>query len=387
MTGYPAIVTTTIVLFWLAVGWVFYGYLGYPLLLAVMRSVRRRRLVRAPIQPPLTVIVAVHDGARSIRAKLDNLLQQDYPADRVQILVADDASSDGTAGIVAEFADRGVVRVGLAERGGKERAQREALGRATGEIVVFTDVGTKMAPDGLSTIVRSFADPSVGCVSSTDRFLDEQGQPAGEGLYVRYEMLLRRLESDVNSLVGLSGSFFAARRGVLGEFSDRLPSDFCTLLGSIRAGLRGVSDEQAHGDYADVARRGDEFGRKVRTVLRGMAAFFAARDLLNPFRHPLFAWQLFSHKFVRWTVPFAMLAALVTSGLLALWGSVFFRVAFGLQAIVYFYSALAEVFPRLDSIVLGRTTHYFVVVNLSILVAWLRYLGGQRIVTWNPSAR
>ncbi len=244
-----------------------------------------------------------------------------------------------------------------------------------------------MAPDGLSTIVRSFADPSVGCVSSSDRFLDEQGQPAGEGLYVRYEMLLRRLESDVNSLVGLSGSFFAARRCVLGEFSERLPSDFCTLLGAIRAGLRGVADEDAHGFYADVANRGDEFGRKVRTVLRGMAAFFAARDLLNPFRHPLFAWQLVSHKFVRWTVPFAMLVALVTSGLLALWGSVFFRVAFGLQTAVYLYSALAEIFPRLDSNALGRTAHYFVVVNLSILVAWLRYLGGQRVVTWNPSAR
>lgn len=387
MTGHPAIVTTTTVLFWLAVGWVFYGYVGYPLLLALWRIVRRREVARDSVHPPLTVIVAVHNGERSIRGKLENLLEQDYPKGRLQLLVADDASTDGTAAIVAEFADRGVVRIALAERGGKERAQREALGHATGEVVAFTDVGTRMAEDGLSTIVRSFADPGVGCVSSTDRFLDADGQPAGEGLYVRYEMLLRRLETDVHSLVGLSGSFFAARRGVLGAFSDRLPSDFCTLLGSIRAGLRGVADEGAYGLYSDVARRGDEFARKVRTVLRGLAAFFAARDLLNPFRYPLFSWQLVSHKLVRWTVPFAMLVAFVASGLLALGGSVFFRVVFGLQAAVYLYSALAEVFPRLDSNALGRTAHYFVVVNLSILVAWLRYLGGQRVVTWNPSAR
>lgn len=387
MTGNPAIVTTTNVLFWLAVGWVFYGYVGYPLLLALLRSFRRREVVRDAIRPPLTVIVAVHNGARSIGAKLDNLLEQDYPKERLQLLVADDASTDGTAAVVARYADRGVVRIGLPERGGKERAQRAALAHATGEIVAFTDVGTRMAPDGLSTIVRSFADPSVGCVSSTDRFLDPDGKPAGEGLYVRYEMLLRRLESEVNSLVGLSGSFFAARREVLGDFSDRLPSDFCTLLGSVRAGLRGVADEAAHGLYSDVARRGDEFGRKVRTVLRGLAAFFAARDLLDPFRYPLFSWQLLSHKLVRWTVPFAMLIAFVASGLLALWGSAFFRAVFGLQAAVYLYSALAEFFPRLDSNALGRTAHYFVVVNVSILVAWLRYLGGQRVVTWTPSAR
>ncbi len=301
--------------------------------------------------------------------------------------MADDASTDGTAEIVAEYADRGVVRVGLAQRGGKERAQREALGHATGEIVAFTDVGTSMAPDGLSTIVRSFADPSVGCVSSSDRFLDEQGQPAGEGLYVRYEMLLRRLESDVNSLVGLSGSFFAARRRVLGEFSDRLPSDFCTLLGSIRAGLRGVADEDAHGYYADVANRG---GR-----VRAQGAYRAARHggVLRGARPP------------EPVAPPALRVAVRVAQVRALDGAVrdarrarhqrAARPGVGRSSASRSGSRRPststrrwlEVFPRLDSNALGRTAHYFVVVNLSILVAWLRYLGGQRVVTWNPSAR
>jgi glycosyltransferase involved in cell wall biosynthesis len=387
MVGDPWTRNASVVLFWLAMGWVLYGYIGYPILLALLRFLRHRPVHRAPIVPPLTVIVASHNGERALRAKLANLLEQDYPPDRYQLIVADDASTDGTPAILAEFAARGVVHVRVAERGGKERAQRAALAHATGEIVIFTDVGTRMAPDGIAMIVRSFADPSVGCVSSTDRFLDEQGRPAGEGLYVRYEMMLRRLETDVHSLVGLSGSFFAARRSVLGDFSDRLPSDFCTLLNSIRAGLRGVADEEACGYYADVVHRGDEFGRKVRTVVRGLAAFFSARDLMSPFRHPVFFWQLLSHKFVRWTIPFAMLVALLASLVLALDGSRGFQVVLALQLAAYLHAALAEFFPGLDASILGRTVHFFVVANASILVAWMRYLAGQRVVMWTPTVR
>jgi cellulose synthase/poly-beta-1,6-N-acetylglucosamine synthase-like glycosyltransferase len=387
MTLNPTAVTILSVLFWLSVGWVFYGYVGYPLLLAALRTVRRLRVERAPMTPPLTVIVAVHNGAGSMRGKLDNLLGQDYPADRVQLIVADDASTDGTTEVARGYADRGVRLVRLARRGGKEMAQQAAMQVATGEIVVFTDVGTLLALDGLSRIVESFADPSVGCVSSTDRVIDETGSPAAEGLYVRYEMALRRLEMDVSTLVGLSGSFFAARRSHVPEFSDRMCSDFCTLFESVRRGLRGVADERAHGHYFNIADPAGEFKRKVRTVLRGLTAFFAAHDLLNPIRHPLFAWQFVSHKFVRWTVPFAMVLALGTSAALALHGSVFFAVVLGTQLAAYLYAALAESSARVPAGPLGRVIHYFVIVNASILVAWTRYLSGERVVTWNPSAR
>lgn len=387
MTLQPTTVTALIVVFWLAVGWVFYGYVGYPLLLALARRFRRLQLVRAPMTPPLSVIVAVHNGARSIRAKLDNLLEQDYPADRLQLIVADDASTDGSTEIVREYEARGIRLVRLEQRGGKEQAQRAAMGHVTGEFVAFTDVGTLLAADGLSRIVESFADPSVGCVSSTDRFLDKAGEPAAEGLYVRYEMLLRRMEMDVNSLVGLSGSFFAARRAHIPEFSDRMCSDFCTLFESVRSGLRGVADERAHGYYANIANPAGEFKRKVRTVLRGLTAFFEAHDLLNPLRYPLFVWQFVSHKFVRWTVPFAMLAALGASAALALGGSRFFAALFAAQLAAYTYAVLAELFPGLSLGSLGRVIHYFVIVNASILVAWRRYLGGERVVTWNPSTR
>ena len=167
-----------------------------------------------------------------------------------------------------------------------------------------------MKSNGLREIVSNFADPSIGCVSSEDRLVRNDGQPAGEGLYVQYEMLLRRLESRAYSLVGLSGSFFAARKVVCRDFSANMQSDFKTLLNSIQIGLRGVSDADALGYYLDVADQKKELDRKVRTIIRGLTVFFNHIELLNVFRYGLFAYQFFCHKLLRWLVPLFLVTAL-----------------------------------------------------------------------------
>ena len=141
-------------------------------------------------------------------------------------------------------------------------------------------------------------DPTVGCVSSVDQFVDAQGNLSGEGAYVKYEMLLRRLETKVNTLVGLSGSFFAARKTVCSPWADDLQSDFNTLLNSMKAGLRGVSDPGSVGYYKNLTDEEEGIQRKVRTVLRGIAVLMRSLRMLNPFQYGLFAWQLFSHECV-----------------------------------------------------------------------------------------
>lgn len=372
--------------FWLSVGWIVYAYVGYALLLRFLSLFRSRPILRADIQPALTVIVTVHDGASEIREKLENLLEQTYPADRVEIVVADDASEDGTDRIVEEFVPRGVRLVRLPHRGGKERAQKQAVGSAHGEIVVFTDVGTRLDREGLARIVRSFADATVGCVSSTDRLSGSGTGPTGEGFYVRYEMALRSLESAVGSLVGSSGSFFAVRRELCADFSERVQSDFRLVLAAVRRGYRVVCDPDAVGRYRDVRVGSSEFSRKVRTVLRGLTALFEERDMLNPLRYGWFSWQLFSHKVVRWTVPFAMLLALVSSAWLAR-SSRFFAAVAAIQVAGYAFALVATFFPSIAENAAGRAVHYLVQANLAILVAWLRFLRGDRVVLWNPSAR
>ena len=187
-----------------------YSYFLYPL---ILRLLPRRQAVRsaADVLPRLSLIITVHNEAARVGTKLENTLGIDYPDDRLEIIVASDGSTDATDAIVAGFADRGVRLVRADARKGKEYAQLCAIREASGEILVFSDVATQIPADALRLIAAGFDDARVGAVSSEDRFISQDGSVAGEGAYVKYEMWLRRLESDRAGLVGLSGSFFAAR--------------------------------------------------------------------------------------------------------------------------------------------------------------------------------
>jgi hypothetical protein len=186
----------------------------------------------------------------------------------------------------------------------------------------------------------------------------------------------------VNSLVGLSGSFFAARRTVCREWAVDRQSDFSTLLRTVEMGLRGVLDPACAGYYRNIAEERDEIHRKVRTVVRGLAVLARNRRLLNPFRHGLFAWQLASHKLCRWLVPFAMIAAAIANVALAAQSS-FYLGLLGLQG-AFYAAALAGLRRRRG---LLRLPAFLLVANVAVLIAWLRFARGDRFTSWTPSRR
>ncbi|MDP9132711.1 MAG: glycosyltransferase family 2 protein, partial [Nitrospirota bacterium] len=227
---------------------------------------------------------------------------------------------------------------------------------------------------------------TVGCVSSVDQFVDAEGNLSGEGAYVKYEMLLRQLETRVNTLVGLSGSFFAARRTVCTPWADDLQSDFNTLLNSMKAGLRGISDPGSVGYYRSLTDEKKEYQRKVRTVLRGIAVLMRSLPMLNPFRYGIFAWQLFSHKLCRWLVPFAMIGALISNVVLATQSRLYQVLLLG-HAMFYVLAAVYAGSRWMPKSTLFRLPSFFVLVNLSILDAWMRYARGDRVFRWEPSKR
>lgn len=373
-------------LFWISIFLILHAYFGYPLSLWLISRLRSKPVLRSSYLPSLTLIIAACNEEKRIREKIENTLVLDYPRELLQIIVASDGSTDKTNAIVLEYTVHGIELLDLPERRGKEHAQKDAVAVATGEVIVFSDTSTRIEPNGLREIAANFADPSVGCVSSVDRVLGRDGNPCGEGFYVRYEMWLRSLESRVNSLVGLSGSFFAARREVCRDFSGDMQSDFRTVLNSMRLGLRGVSDERTIGMYADISDSKKEFDRKVRTVLRGLTVFFRNTDFLNVRRYGLFAYQYFCHKLLRWLVPVFLFAALVANLFLAFesWGY-----AVLLLGQLAFYGLAFLVWSgRVESkSTLLKIPHYFLVVNAAILVAWIRYLKGNRMVMWSPSER
>lgn len=372
-------------IFWASILFIIYSYLGYPLVLMLISIFRRRHVNKGNITPYVSLIITAYNEEGRIREKIENSLNQSYPKDRLEIIVASDCSSDATDEIVASYKSQGVKLVRASERKGKESTQKLAVDAASGEILVFSDVATILTPEGVSNIVKNFNDPTVGCVSSVDRFIDADGTISGEGAYVKYEMFLRALESKVSTLVGLSGSFFAARKEVCQNWAVDLQSDFNTLLNSVKQGLRGISDPDSIGYYKNIKDEKKEFDRKVRTVLRGISVFMKSLALLNPFRYGLFSWQLFSHKLCRWLVPFAMMSAFIVNSALVS-EHIAYKILFIIQICFYLIAILGMTTNILSRNVF-KLPSFFVIVNLSILKAWFLYFRGTRMVTWSPSQR
>jgi cellulose synthase/poly-beta-1,6-N-acetylglucosamine synthase-like glycosyltransferase len=362
-----------------------YTYMGYPAALWALGKRRARPVVTPDSFPSVSIIIAARNEADKIRQKIEHSLALDYPRERLEILVASDASDDGTDDIVDEYAGRGVRLVRTPQRKGKENAQGLALTVATGDVIVMTDAATILEPEALKRLVENFTDPTVGAVSTEDLLVDAAGNPTAEGLYVKYEMWVRRLESQFHSLVGLSGSCFAIRRSLCGHWPPTLASDFMGALHTARAGYRAVTDASALGRFVAVSSSQAEMRRKIRTFLRGITVLMANLDLLNPFRYRRFAFQLASHKLLRFLAPFFLLGALVSS--LPLGADRALHALFWPQVAFYLLALGGGMVPQLQHYRVVRVAHYFTMAQWAMLRAWGKYALGQQQVTWEPSRR
>jgi len=367
-----------------------YAYFGYPLLLLLLvRIAPKRELDRwVMIAPKLSIIITAHNEAGVIKAKLENTLMaiaaySKEKGPRCQIIVASDRSTDGTNEIVREFADRHVILLAQdIEPGGKERAQKLAVESASADIIVFTDAKAELDEFTLIAIAEPFQDSSVGAVSSTDVVTGE----SGEGLYVRYEMLLRKLESSFWSLVGLSGSCFAVRRELAQQIAIDKPSDFGLLLIAVRSGLRGVHAEKALCFYQAASAQQKEFDRKVRTVLRGITTLCSNLEVLSPFRYGIFSWQIFSHKLMRWLVPWMFLSGWLTSGVGAKHSGLSLML-FLLSTSFLLLASCGIASATLRQRPIFRIPAFLALSNLAVALAWIDYFRGRRVQSWKPTDR
>ena len=380
----PLVTAGLVALFWLSAAAVLYSYAGYPLLLALLA---RRRQPEPPADAPLpavSAIVPVHNEAPNLPRKLENFAALAYPAP-LELLFVSDGSTDDTAAIVraAAEADPRIRLLELQGRGGKAAALNAGLAAATHDIVLFTDASIVLAPEALRAIVAPFADPRIGCISGEDR-IEGTG---GEGLYGRYELAIRRLESRVHSIVGASGSFYAQRKALTAPFTPGLAPDFLSVLRTVEAGFRAIAEPSAVGYMTALGNPRAEFERKVRTLLRGITTLSAYRHLLNPAVSGVFALELWSHKVSRWLVPVFLLTLALSSALLAP-ASWFFAAAFAAQAAFYVLAFAAHLgTPGIASSAPGRIALFFTNANLATLIAWVKYVAGVRQELWTPSRR
>jgi cellulose synthase/poly-beta-1,6-N-acetylglucosamine synthase-like glycosyltransferase len=373
-------------LFWLFLLAILYTYFGYPALLFLISLLGGKPVRKGEIIPPVSIIAAVHNEEKVIREKIENALSLDYPQEKTEIIVVSDCSTDGTEQIVSQFETKGVKLISLKQRKGKDYAQKEGINQAEGEILVFTDAAALLERNAVLNMVKNFADSKVGCVTSEDRVLSDEKGKSEEGSYVQYEMMLRRLESKVHSVVNLSGSFFAARRKLCQEWSSRYTSDFLLAIRAVAQGYRAVHDASSTAYYKTVPSLKHEFKRKVRTAATGLAVLIHNLQILNPLRFGFFSLEVASHKLLRWLVPFLLLF-LFLANVCALSESEFYLFFLIGQIILYAVAGAAFLFPFLNKTRVFRVPSFFCLANLSVLVAWFEIMIGKTHSVWEPSQR
>ncbi len=381
-------------LLWMLGGWfvlAFYTYAGYPALLLLLAAVHRRRPPAPSAEwPAITITIPAHNEEDEIGGLLENLCSADYPADRRQILVVSDASTDRTDEIVRGYAGRGVELLRLPQRRGKTAAEAAAAPHLRGEIIVNTDASIRIHPSAVKALVARFADPAVGVASGRDVSVARAGEHVnpGESRYVGYEMGVRSLESRVDGIVGSSGSLYAIRAELhRTPLPEGLSRDFSSALAARLRGYRAVSVDAALSYVPRTSSLELEYPRKVRTITRGLQTLWFYRALMNPFSYGTFSLFLISHKLFRWLtawVTIAVLAALAAYGLLQL---------STLQSAVVLAAGLALVLlSRLQGDRLGRIPGlgallFLVAGNAAAVHALFRTLIGRRDPIWEPTRR
>jgi len=376
-------------LFWFAVFGSLFSYFIYPFTLILLKkfypSPLKTHTFDSQHRQSVTFIITAHNEAKQIQDKLDNTLELDRSDLEVQIIVASDFSTDGTDEIVESYSAQGVELVRADQHLGKEYAQLCGIRAAKGDIIVFSDSATRLQPSALKTLLPYFSNPAVGALSSEDRFLSTNGEVAGEGYYVKYEMWLRELESNCAGLVGLSGSFFATRKEVCKEWDIHSPSDFNTALNASKAQKISISCHDVEGFYPNIKDETKEYQRKLRTAIRGMTGLSRHTEVLNPLKFGWYAYQVWSHKVMRWLVPWFMIISLLSN--LMLLSEPFYIFTLLVQIAGAGAFILASLRPSLRSNSLIKLVYFFYQVNLALAHAAIKFFSGTRMTTWKPSAR
>ena len=356
-----------LILFWLSLAALTWTHAAYPAFASLLARVSPRRVRKGDVEPTVAVIIAAYNEEPVIARRIDNLLALDYPADKLQIVVTSDASSDRTEEIAASYPGVKVIRN---ERGGKVAAQDRAVRETDSEIVAFSDANATWAPDALRKLVRSFADDDVAYVCGQLKILAADGSNK-EGVYWRYEMLQRSAESTLGSITGGNGSIYALRRADYVEVDPRFGHDLSLPYLMVQRGRRAVYEPQAHAFEKPTPSNETEYRRKVRMfehcwliVLRG-----------KMFRRlgPLYGLEILSHRLLRYGSGILHVVLLVTSIALASHGW-FYAAVLAAQLLLFAGAAVGVGIAR-----------YYVLVSWATLVALVNYLRRGVPATWQPA--
>lgn len=374
-----------IVLFVCAVSGLIYTYVLYPVLLLFIRDRGERGGWLATL-PAVSVIIPFHNEERWAIRKLENTLSWTYPTDRLQIIAVSDGSTDRTTMLLRQYDDR-VTVVAYPARHGKPTALNLGAAQATGDILIFTDANVFPRPDAVHALVQRYTDTSVGAVCGNVALQSEGSvEPLGEGLYMQYERWLFAHESRGLTMVGADGALFSIRRALFAQLPiDTITDDFAMALGVVAQGRRVVYEPAAHSVEIVVPDVQAEFRRKIRMIAGGYQTLWRYRHLFNPLSRFSVAWQLLSHKLLRWLVPMFLLSALAAAFVAR--RHPMMALALGVQIIFYSMALCGWLSQTLRRWMPVYVPYYFCAVNTAAAIGLWRYLIGGQSVTWQKVKR
>lgn len=385
---------TAEIIFWGCLLLIVYAYLLYPVLLFAAhilsqlrrdwrylngRVNRRAALLSSAELPPVSLIVPCYNEKTRLPAKIANLQQIAYPSGRLEVIFISDGSDDGTNEILRRLPAENMRAIFLPSRQGKATALNHGVAMAQHEILIFSDAATLFAPGALPNLVRHFTDPRVGVVCGSLRFDGTPESHQTEGVYWRYESMLRLMEGRLGATLTASGAFYSCRRRCCPQLAaNTVIDDFVIPMNARKLGYRVLYDPEAVAlDFA-APSVADEFTRRVRLAV---GSFRSLPELL---RTPLMNFTglaFFSHKLLRWVLPFLLIGLLASNALL--WNPPLYRVSLAAQLAFYFWAAVGYLFrQRIQRVRYALVGYFLLAINVAFLVGFVRFLVGREDATW-----
>jgi cellulose synthase/poly-beta-1,6-N-acetylglucosamine synthase-like glycosyltransferase len=363
-------------LFWGSLGALAWTHAGYPLAASALARVRARPVRKGAVEPDVTVVVAAHNEQDVIAQRVENLLAQHYPPERLEVIVASDGSTDATDEIVAALAEASErVRLLQCPRAGKVATQNRAVRRTNAEIVAFTDANARWEADALAFLVRNFADPDVAYVCGGHRY-DAADGTNRESTYWRYESWVRSSESALGSITGGIGPIYAVRRADYIENDPQIGHDLGFPYQMTQRGRRAVYEPAAIATERPSRNLEDEYRRKVRMLAQSWLQVLTGRMLRGG--GPLYLSQIVSHRLLRYGSGILHVVLLTTSVVLVRDGTVY-RVVLAGQVAWLLLAAAGRLRLRVPG---AGLAYYYFLVTAATLSGLVRYLRSGSPVVW-----
>jgi len=389
------------ILFWILVFIVFYSYLGYGILLFVIIRIKRligekTKSVSEPLfEPEVTLFVAAYNEKDFVKAKVQNSKELDYPKEKMQQIWITDGSTDGTPEMLAIYP--GIQVYHKPERGGKIGAMNRGMQFVKTPIVIFSDGNTMLGKDSVREIVKLFQNPMTGCVSGEKRILTDEKETAagaGEGIYWKYESLLKKWDAELFSVVGAAGELFAIRTELYQEVEpDTLLDDFIISLRIAQKGYTIQYNPNAYAIETASSNVKEELKRKIRIAAGGIQSIVRLKELLNPFRYGVLSFQYISHRVLRWSLapgslPFIFIINMIIAINQGIFSLNLYSILFDLQVLFYIMALGGWYFENQKiKIKIFFIPYYFFIMNFAVYLGFIRYLKGSQSVNWERAKR